>query len=230
VNIGPVEPGAVHVWRAVVDCRPAALEALARTLDAAETARTDRFRFDRHRRRHVFRRGMLRILLGHYLDADPARLAFEVNAYGKPALAGTTSGQTMFNLSHSGDIVVIAITAGRDLGVDVEAIRPISDADAIARRHFAPAERARLATAAARDRDQAFLRLWTRKEAYVKAVGGGLSIPLDSFDVSAPDSCVRSGGTEWSLIDLPLPDGYVGAVAIRDGAVPIACREWRPDA
>jgi 4'-phosphopantetheinyl transferase len=223
----------VHVWQAMVDTRPAVLDTLARTLDAAETARTGRFRFERHRLRHVFRRGMLRLLLGQYLDVDPARLTFDVNAFGKPSLAGTAGGQkTTFNLSHSGDLVVIAIATGRDLGIDVEAIRPISDVETIAQRHFAPAERARLADAAAADRDLLFLRLWTRKEAYVKAVGRGLSIPLESFDVSAPDSCIHADAVEWSLSDLPMPAGYVGAVAVQNavqnGVTPIECREWRP--
>jgi 4'-phosphopantetheinyl transferase len=227
--IHTLDAGAVHVWRATVDTRPAVLDVLARTLDAAEAARTERFRFERHRLRHTFRRGMLRLLLGRYLGADPARLRFNVNAFGKPSLAGMPSTRMTFNLSHSEDAVVIAITEGRDLGVDVEAIRTVSDAEAIARRHFAAAERDRLAGAAANERDRVFLRLWTRKEAYVKAEGRGLSIPLDSFDVSAANSRVRSDVAEWSLFDLSLPEGYVGAVAVQDGGVSIAVREWMPD-
>jgi len=170
VSIGPLEPGAVHIWTAVVDTRPAVLATLAQTLNASENARTEAFRFERHRVRCVFRRGMLRTLLGRYVDADPARLVFDANAFGKPSLPDTASSRRpTFSVSHSGEMVVIAITSGREVGVDVEAIRPISDIEAIARHHFASAERARIAGASAGDRNLLFLRLWTRKEGCVKA-------------------------------------------------------------
>jgi 4'-phosphopantetheinyl transferase len=221
--------GAVHVWTATVDTRSVVLERLARTLSPSQNARTDAFRFERHRAQHVFRCGMLRSLLASYTRTEPEQLVFAVNAFGKPMLAGAPADvHASFNLSHSDELVVVAIAAGPELGVDVEAIRPIPDLEAIARHHFAAAERGQLAAAPAGQREALFLRLWTRKEAYVKAVGRGLSMPLDSFDVSASDRPVRSACTEWWLHDLRMPPGYVGALAVQDRAAPIESSEWRP--
>src|SRR5262249_12645966 len=150
-----------------------------------EEQRMRRFRFDEDRRRYLLGRGLLRLLLGHYLELTPDLLRFDYTPFGRPHLAAGLAPQLLeFNVSHSGELILIAVAAGRSLGIDVEQIRADVEVKAIAARFFSPSEQEALGRLAEGQQVEAFFDCWTRKEAYIKAKGDGLSLPLDQFDVS----------------------------------------------
>lgn len=167
--------------------------ALATLLSEAERRRANSFVLDQDRRRFIVGRVRLRQLLAERLGVAPQRVAFVYGAHGKPALAPEFAGSGLcFNLSHSKGLAVYAFAFGRDVGVDVEAIREIPDANEIAARVFSAGEREAYAALRPRDRALGFLNCWTRKEAFIKAIGDGLTYPLDRFDVSiAPGETAR---------------------------------------
>jgi 4'-phosphopantetheinyl transferase len=211
--------GEVHIWVVRLDLGAPALQALRATLSPDELARAERFVFRRDRERFVAARGTLRAVLAHYADVPPGALAFDYSAYGKPALRG--GGTLQFNLSHAGEMAVIGVAREREIGVDVEAIRPAFAGEEIAARFFSPAEIAALRALPPEQRAIGFFNCWTRKEAYIKALGEGLSHPLDSFDVSlAPGEpaallAVRGApAVEWSLYAFVPSPGYVAAAAV----------------
>lgn len=216
--------GEVHVWTASLDAPGSTVARLRALLDAGEQERADRFLFEDGRRQFTVGRGVLRVLLGRYLAIDPRAVRFRYNAYGKPMLAEVHDGEDLqFNLSHSGSVVVYAFARGRELGIDVESIRPDFATEAIAQRFFAPAEVAALRGVADDLRTQAFFTCWTRKEAFIKARGKGLSIPLDAFEVSLVPGAAAAilvthddaaEAPRWSLHDLHPGPGYVGALAV----------------
>ncbi|MBK3801003.1 4'-phosphopantetheinyl transferase superfamily protein [Azospirillum brasilense] len=206
------------------------LEAFRALLSPDEAARTARFATEELRTRCALRRGLLRHLLGRVTGRDPASLAFAYGPMGKPSLPGGPA----FNLADCKDHVLIAIApcATVELGVDVERLRRLPDAAGIAERFFAPEERDAFAALPDALRDEAFLNGWTRKEAFIKATGQGLSTPLDRFAVELTpgrparllslDGALEAGdATDWSLFDLRPAPGLVGALAVHgDG--------WRP--
>lgn len=213
--------GEVLLWRASLDAAPA--EALFATLSPDEHERAGRYRFARDRHRFVAGRGLLRRILAGALGISPSEVRFAYGAYGKPMAEGEPAHGIRFNVSHSGGLFVCAVAAGREVGVDVERIRPDLADEAIARQFFSPSEVAELLATPSERRTEAFLRCWTRKEAYVKATGLGLSLPLDSFDVSLhpeePAAPLRtrpdpSETGRWILVDLPCPAGYLAALAV----------------
>jgi 4'-phosphopantetheinyl transferase len=231
----------LHVWRARLDLPGEVLDRLRAGLAEDERARADRFRADVDRRHFVAARGTLRVLLGRYLAVRPADVAFRYSAYGKPALARPASaGRLRFNVSHSGGLALYAFALGHDVGIDVERVCPLDDAGAVAERLFSPAEVAALRALAAPDGagGETFFDCWTRKEAYVKALGGGLSLPLDAFTVAVgrgerttllgrrPGRGGEGGGParRWTVIPLAPGDGYAAALAVR-GAAP-RLRQW----
>jgi len=182
----------------------------------------ERFRLEKDRRRYLIGRGLLRSLLGVYLNRAPQDLRFETTAAGKPHLASGL-GQLQFNVSHSGEYVLIAITDDRAVGIDVEAVHDDFDVDEVAVHFFSANERRDLETFTGRVKIEAFYNCWTRKEAYVKARGEGLSLPLDQFDVSLrPGEPARliatrpnpAEATRWQLSGLDVADGYRAALAI----------------
>lgn len=189
-------------------------------LAAHERREAARLRFAHDRRRFLVRRGLLRAILARYVGGDPAELAFVHGAHGKPALA---YGEVQFSTSHSGDLALYAVSGNRRLGVDVERLRPVPGALSIARCLFAPSEVAALEELPDDERDEAFLRCWVRKEAYVKGRGEGLACPLDSFAVGAGRvtpagrACMEGdGGTmpsRWWLTSVSPVTGYVAALA-----------------
>jgi 4'-phosphopantetheinyl transferase len=212
----------VHVWRATLAWPAAAVHRLEQCLSADERDKMQRFRFEKDRRRYLIGRGMLRSLLGRYLDVAPRDLCFETTAAGKPHLA-SGQGQLQFNLAHSGEYVLIAITEGRAVGIDIEEVRDNFDAGEIAAHFFSPGEQSDLETLTGRARIEAFFECWTRKEAYVKARGEGLSLPLDQFDVSLrPGEPARLIATRpdpaearrWQLSGLEVADGYKAALVV----------------
>jgi 4'-phosphopantetheinyl transferase len=229
----------VHVWRATLARPPAEVEALKRLLSEDELLRAERFRFERDRASFVVARGTLRELLSLYLGSPPRLLRFGYNAYGKPELTGAPGEKSLrFNLSHAGGLALYAVVAGREVGVDVEAVREDVPCEELAERFFSPWERAALLALPARDRTQAFFQCWARKEAYIKARGEGLSLPLDSFDVSlAPGEPAallaardeRPGAACWELRELRPGPGYAAAVAVEGGGWRLRCWRWPAD-
>ncbi len=216
-------PGQVHVFRCDLDLADLALERLETLLSEDELARADRFALPKVRRRFVAGRGLLRTLLGRYLAAGPATIAFSYGPQGKPALAGPQPGPELrFNLSHSAHMLICAVTRSGELGIDVERVRPAVEAQAIARRFFSARETAALLALPPASRPTAFFACWTRKEAYIKAKGGGLTIPLDSFDVSLapgePAALLRAAEPDetrrWVLQELAPAPGFVAALAV----------------
>lgn len=183
-------------------------------LSCDERQRARRFRFAKDRERFVLGRGMLRVLLGRYLSQDPGAVVFDYGPQGKPMISGT---HLQFNLAHSGDIAVYAFCWVQTVGVDIEQRRPMPECEALAQRFFSAEERNELQSLPGSERQEAFFACWTRKEAYLKAAGMGLSLPLDSFRVSvSPHAQPQLYGAEgeWTLFDLQPPVGYCGAVAV----------------
>ena len=217
----PVADGAeIHLWLFRLDAGGAALERLRESLDERERTRAARFRFPVHRGRFVVGRGTLRSILGLYLGVPADRVKLTTGPQGKPRLAGGPALE--FNISHSEDRALLAVASGRCVGVDIERIDASRATEDIARRFFSPEEIAALDGIPRRDRTRAFFRCWTRKEAYLKALGDGLSLPLDGFAVSvdrpASPRLLRSdrGPAEvsrWRFADpRPIP-GYAAALA-----------------
>ncbi len=223
----------IEVWSVDLNISDDALADLRLTLSNDETARSNRFHFERHRRRFVAARASLRAVLAAYVDLDPSHIEFEYGQKGKPRLAGEAVNSGLhFNVSHSNERALIAVSRA-PLGVDIEHIRPLKDCEAIARRFFSEAEQCSLVSVPTERKLEAFFTCWTRKEAYIKAVGDGLSIPLDSFDVTflteqKPSLTVRSEarqGERWFLNHLAGGPDYIGALAVRDHDPRVAT--WR---
>lgn len=208
--------GQVHVWRSRLTGE---VQDRVELLSEDERRRASRFRYEIHRARFIEARGLLRRLLGGYLDVDPEEIEFAYADHGKPYLEGT---DVFFNLSHAGDFAVFAFTRHAKVGIDVEAIDDDLDLRGLARRFFSQAEWVALSSLEANQWPSAFFTIWTRKEAFVKAVGEGLSIPLSDFDVSlsldppliGAIRCSPAEGRPWSMFDLVLPAGFVGAVVV----------------
>jgi 4'-phosphopantetheinyl transferase len=226
----------VHVWRSVLDVDASEQTGLRALLSDDERTRADRFHFDVDRQRFVVGRARLRLLLARYLEVPPARIAFDYGAQGKPFVDGA---EIHFNVSHSRGIALYALARRRRLGVDVEWLRPDIDCATLATRFFAPAEAARLAALGPAERLAGFFAYWTCKEAFVKALGGGLSIPLDEFEVIPALTSTHvelrvpinpAAATEWHLQGLPIDSDYRAALAtaqIGDPATqPAAVRCW----
>jgi 4'-phosphopantetheinyl transferase len=216
-------PVTVDVWRLSSDPSPTRLDELTTTLSSDERERAARFHFARDRTRFIASRGFLRSVLGRYLAIEPAMVAFDYDAHRKPLLRGSSPADLRFNLAHSGDVTLVAVAHGIDVGVDVEVRRDLADRQQIAARFFSLSEAEAIASLPEELRDEAFFACWTRKEAYLKAVGLGLSGPLDSFDVSvdprAPAEILRihasaRAAREWSIHDLSQPPEYRAAVAV----------------
>ncbi len=193
-------------------------------LSGEERERAARFHFERDRGRYTVCRSVLRELLAGYLDAAPEGIEFRYGPAGKPEL---TEGSLRFNVSHSHDLALIAMARERELGVDIERVRAGVEREGIAERFFSPGEVAELRAVAVEERDEAFFRCWTRKEAYVKARGGGLSIPLDSFDVTlGRERAVLSRAVDakrWTLTTLDPAPGYAAALVVEGSAERLRC-------
>ncbi len=230
----------VHVWRVWLSAPAAAAAALWSLLAADEQARARAFHFERHRQPFIVARGMLRRILSRYAGIPPENLAFVYGPQGKPALRGCAPGggegaEVQFNLSHSQELALLAVTRLPAVGVDVEWMRPLTrahpragarpldDMMGIAAHFFAEGERARLAEMPADQRHHAFFECWTRKEAYIKGIGEGLSRPLDQFEVAfGPDERARllsvaadpEDVQRWSLHGFDPAPGYAAALAV----------------
>ena len=214
----------VHIWRVTLDLPDAAVQTFRQLLSSDETVRADRYHFERDRRHFTVARGVLRSLLGRYLSLAPAELSFQYSNYGKPDVVLKSPSELKFNLAHSGGIALYAFTKVADVGVDVEFIRPEFTGDEIARRYFSECEVSALQTLGDVQRHQAFFDCWTRKEAFIKAKGMGLSLGLDQFDVTLTPHeepallCTRwdeAEASRWSIRAIEVGENYKGAIAVQ---------------
>ena len=219
----PLAADEIHLWLADLDQPPKPLAEVAATLTVDERERAARFRFPEHRDRFIAGRGLLRALLGAYLNQPAAVLRFEQGAHGKPALAGVdTETGLHFNLSHSGGRALYGV-ARREVGVDLECLDRNVNPAAILERVCTPREWAAFQALPVEQRQSAFFACWTRKEAIVKALGGGLASGLRTLDVCGREdaqpgerACVPDGqGQAWSVLNLEPESGWIGALAAK---------------
>jgi 4'-phosphopantetheinyl transferase len=219
--------GDVHLWSAALDLPPAAVEQLAATLSPDELDRAGRFRAGPLRSRFVVGRATLRAILARYLAADARQLTFQYRARGKPDLAPPWDrGALRFNLSHSHGLALFALAAGREVGVDLEWPRPVCHMAGMVERFFSADEQRQWHALPAADQQAGFFRIWTCKEAWLKATGAGMSFPLAEVSVSASPhepprlltirgDCGAAG--QWHLACSVPAAGYVAALAVRGG-------------
>ena len=214
----------IHIWYASLNQPFASFEQLALLLSADEQARAMRFYFEKDRIRYASGRGILRSILGCYLNVEPEHVRLSYGEYGKPSLDRCSPETTLnFNLSHSNDLALYAIARGMSVGIDLEYIREIADMDQVVRKFFAEKEQAAFYNLHPSEQQEAFFKVWTRKEAYLKATGAGLSEPLQYVEVSVSPQdqpgllSVTSPSTpasHWSLQDIASPLGYVATLAV----------------
>lgn len=228
---GPVvlEEGVAHACVVPLYAGPQTVRRMYALLSPAERVRAARFAFDRDRRTFVMSHGVLRRVLGTVCRENPARLRFRQGLRGKPYLVDAPPG-LQFNLSHTDGFCLVGVTRGAAIGVDVERVRPTDDMPQLVRQCFSAAEQREYDALPPADRCRAFFKGWTRKEAFIKAIGDGLSYPLESFDVSlnpyAPARLLSIGGraaaaSAWTMEALePVPD-VQAAVAIAAPAVQV---------
>jgi len=228
--------GEIHVWRASLDQPEFQFQRLKQTLSMDERMRAERFHFEQDRKRFIVGRGILRTILGRYLNVASRRLQFCYGRNGKPALTDTFGkGTILFNMSDSEGLALYGFTRDREIGVDIEQVHDISDMDQIAERFFSVRENAIFHALPERNKKEAFFRCWTRKEAFIKAVGDGLSRPLDTFDVSmVPDEPARllriegdsNDPPRWCMQELELAPGYASAFAVEKQNWRLHCWNW----
>ena len=218
--------GEVHVWygdpdRLVSSCLTQAYREL---VSEEERYRERRFQFDTDRRQYLFAHSLLRVVLSQYLDCAPTELEFQKNYYGKPALVYPESSGLEFNISHTSGLAVCAVARGGIVGVDVERSGRNVDELALAHRYFSPSEYDLLESAPTTYREQIFFRLWTLKEAYIKARGIGLSIPLDAFSfelspneppVISFERAIDDSPDDWRFASAEISDRHHAAIAFQ---------------
>ena len=227
----PLSDDEIHVWCVELDAA-GEVAALAACLSEDERERASRLLSGTHQRRFVVARGMLRQLLGRYLDQDPSAVTFSRGAHGKPFLQ---EGGLHFNVSHTHELALYAIAQSREVGVDVEWMRPQVAHEQIAARFFSLEEQEALAQVPDEERRAAFYNIWTRKEAYVKARGDGIAAGLGTFAVSLGAEAAllhsdegREEVERWKLIALEPADGYVAALCGAGVDWQMWCGRWRP--
>lgn len=228
----------MHVWRARLDREPAVVRALRDALTPDERERADRFRFEKDRISFVVARGALRDILGRYLGSPPGAISFSTGEFGKPGLAAAADESRLrFNVSHSYGLALYAVNRSREVGVDLELVREDFAGLEIAERYFSPREVRALRALPRESQAAAFFNCWTRKEAYIKARGDGLSHPLHGFTVSlAPGEPAELLATEddpaeaarWSLAELRPEAGFAAALAVKGPRPPMTFWHWSP--
>ena len=206
-----LRPGEVHLWRVCLSSAPAGI---GDSLAPEERARANRFHFEKDRARFVAGRGLVRSILGRYLGLPPANVRFQTGPHGKPSLEDSHI-PLCFNLSHSGEVLLVAVAHGREIGVDVELMRDDVPFEMLAERYFEPADACSLRTLSTSDKAWRFYDIWTSTEARLKASGLGLS---QGTKVSEPH--------RWSLRTLTPADGYAAALAVEGEDFELECWSW----
>ncbi len=228
-------PEEVHVWRVRLDVADWRCSLAPARLSDDEILRVRRFPFDRERRRFAVCRSTLRAILGAYLETPPRELSFRAGPYGKPSLNPKRHGRHIrFNVSHSDELALVAIGREREVGVDVELVRPLDGIDEIVARHFAPAEQLAFSRVGGTVRLSAFYRSWTIKEAYLKACGVGMSRPLNEVEVASAeqrptpfqDSFAIKDETCWSGRMLAPAPRYVAALIVEGRSSRVRQKDW----
>jgi 4'-phosphopantetheinyl transferase len=231
-----ISSGEIHIWWANLDVQQEILELLGQTLSPDEQNRAARFHFVRDQQRFTVGRGLLRMILAGYLGYDAKQVQFVYGSHGKPALAAEWGGESYcFNLAHSASSFLLAVTCGREVGVDLEYIRPIPDSWDFAAQVFSPSELAALKATPVELQQDSFMRYWVRKEAYLKARGMGLLVSLPTvgiiptahgsnvmFDVEGEPDAEYS----WSIRDLDTPPGFAAALAVEGCDWQLTYRRW----
>jgi len=225
----------VHLWRAALDGTERQLRRLETVLGSEERERARAFRDDVDRKRYVASHGILRILLSRYLKREPQELEYLYDGLGKPRLSRGDDVPLSYSISHSSGMALYAFASGHRIGVDLEYVQPLEGAQDIVVRYFAKDETALLLGCDDDYHQEAFFRIWTLKEAYVKAIGEGMQCPFDRFSVShcpigEADSARISdrggAGVEWVLKTVIPSPRYIGAVAFEGSELFLTKFEW----
>lgn len=226
----------VHIWRAALDLPDETAQELKEKLSIDEQVKAECFRFERDRKRFIARHGILRMILGCYLGVQASELQFYNGKNGKPSLSDAFGNRIIhFNMSHSGGLALYGFTRDRQIGVDVECVRDIPEMLGIAKQIFSTGENQVFGSLGEKEKKKAFFDWWTRKEAFVKATGDGLSQALDKIDVTLMEDEVagvirieRGSKTapHWFIQDLHPASGVVGAFAIEDRGWRLQCWQW----
>ncbi|MGF1540673.1 MAG: 4'-phosphopantetheinyl transferase family protein [Pleurocapsa sp.] len=211
-----------YVWRANLNLTTAEITQLTEILAEDERIKADQFRFAQHQQRYVAARGILRKILGCYLNLSGDAIQFEYNSRGKPEIADSLNAINLqFNVSHSQDFALYGITCDRRIGIDLEYLRDLDDADKIARRFFAPTESALVASLTGDEQKRVFFQFWTAKEAYLKAIGSGLAGGLDTVEIALKPQAIAllavgetsENHANWSLVPFIPQPNYIATLA-----------------
>lgn len=225
----------VHIWSASLKQPDEYIANLEKTLADDERTRAERFYFERDRCRFIVARGVLRTILGQYLNCEPRQLVFQYGAHEKPYLSAESNPRSLqFNLSHSHELVLYALTCNREIGIDLEMVKPLPDAEQIASNFFSKNEVAAMLALPDYLRIEGFFTYWTSKEAYIKAIGDGLSRPLDQFEVritpGQPDKLLVYTHPEetdrWTIQRLRLANGYLAALVVEGADMILKYGQW----
>jgi 4'-phosphopantetheinyl transferase len=221
----------VHVWRANIDVNPTVQAVLAISLDSQEERRASHFVFGRDRNHFVAARGILRRVLSGYLQRRPEQLRFTLGPHGKPALPSQMGCVDLrFNLSHSGGLALVAVALEREVGIDLEKIQPGAAGENIETSIFSQQEQSELHNTPPESRQYEFFRRWTCKEAYVKARGGGLQIPLKSFEVSLVSGQkprLRCADSDlWDLVSFSPREDFAAALVLEGKSTALRFWDW----
>jgi 4'-phosphopantetheinyl transferase len=225
----------VHVWCASLLQPVPVIRQLSTLLSSDEQERASRFRFENLQQSFIVARGVLRLLLARYTDFHPKDLVFTYLAAGKPQLSEQTALPVFFNLSHSHELVLYAFSSTPNVGIDIEHVRQVDDMELIAERNFSAHEALELKSVSPEKISEGFFNCWTRKEAYIKAIGNGISFPLGEFDVSLipgePAKLLSIHGSvleadRWSMVELHPAAGYTAALVVEGNVANIVNREW----
>ena len=227
-----LKPSDVHVWAIDLKATPKQLRELATLLSQDEKERAARYKYDADRERYMIARGTLRKLLGKYLRIEPEKIGFRFENYGKPVVEPCTN--LHFNLTHSGELALLAVTQIDEVGIDLEGLRPISDLMAIAERYFTENEQSLIRSVPEQAAVETFFNFWVRKEAYAKAIGKGMNLAFNRIEVSlgseeSPRFLRFDAGQDdplrWQLFALQMPATHVAAVALRADKASLYC--WK---
>jgi 4'-phosphopantetheinyl transferase len=221
----------VDIWRLSLTPLDSMVSEFRARLSAEENARAEKFKFDKDRKRYILTHGLLRVILSLYADVAAEELTFTENRYGKPELVHPSGSNLTFNLSHSQERALIGIARGRQIGVDIEYVKNDFEWKEIVERFFSPREIQMINALAKNLQHRAFFTCWTRKEAYVKATGMGLSLPLKEFDVSPVPGATTlllssPEKMRWSMKEVDVADSYVATVAVEGHDPGINYLDW----